>query len=367
MARIIEPYTAVALQTTLLNVRKREDVKKNLRNITDAIDGIHYLRADTPVRLLTLGEAAIQTFVDTQLRHMAGYDMKRAMSELGFDTTVPGPETEVLAEKAKKYNMYIMGQLRAVEPEIDNRYYFNIGFIIDPKGEVILKYHKIQTFVMEPSVTPIDLYDKLVALKGNTLDTFFPVVDTDIGKIGIMICNDIHYPEVARGLAMNGAEIICCCGDVINHMSRDWTPTILRARAVDNNTYVIFTNSGSWYLTPESTDPAEVHGGQSMIIDYTGNIMSRFPGQGTGYAISVIDIQALRWWRENVFTGSWIKDLRTEIYKLIYEKPIFPKNRYAQKIPNDEERKATLQENVKLMIERGIYTRSIYSTNKNVK
>ena len=157
MARIIEPYTAVALQTTLLNVRKREDVKKNLRNITDAIDGIHYLRADTPVRLLNLAEGAIQTFVDTQMRHMAGYDMKRAMSELGFDTTVPGPETEVLAEKARKYNMYIVGQLRAVEPEIDDRYYFNIGFIIDPKGEVILKYHKVQTFVMEPSVTPIDL------------------------------------------------------------------------------------------------------------------------------------------------------------------------------------------------------------------
>ena len=104
-----------------------------------------------------------------------------------------------------------------------------------------------------------------------------------------------------------------------------------------------------------------------MIVDYYGNIMSPFPGQGTGYAISMIDIEALRWWREKVLTGSNIKDLRTEIYKLIYEKPIYPKNRYAERVPNDEERKAIVEKNVKLLVERGIYTRSSYSTNKDVK
>lgn len=361
MEKPIEPYTAIALQTTFLNVRSKDDVKRNLESIGDVIDGIHYLRADTPVRLLNLAEGAIQTFVDSQLRNMQGLDMKGAMRELGFDTTVPGPETDFLGEKARKYNMYIVGQIRAVEPDIDDRFYFNMGFVIDPNGEVILKYHKLQTFVLEPSATPIDLYERLLEKKGNNLDTFFPVVNTDIGNIGVMICNDIHYPEVARGLAMNGAEVVCCSGDVVNHMTRGWTPTVLSARAIDNNAYVIFTNAGEWYLYPESAYPSQVHGGQSMIIDYSGNVMSRFPGQGTGYAISLIDIEALRWWRENMKTGSWIKDLRTEIYKLIYEKPIFPKNRYSDKEPTREERIATLNEMVKLMIERGTYSRSFYN------
>ena len=61
---------------------------------------------------------------------------------------------------------------------------------------------------MEHSVTPHNVYDRWVELYGETLDAFYPVADTEIGRLGVMMANEGSYPENARGLAMNGAEVV---------------------------------------------------------------------------------------------------------------------------------------------------------------
>ena len=84
-----------------------------------------------------------------------------------------------------------------------------MGFILDPRGEVILQHYKVSPlFPVEHSICPHDVYDWWVQKYGRTLEAFWPVVDTDIGRLGIMMANEGSYPENARALALNGAEVV---------------------------------------------------------------------------------------------------------------------------------------------------------------
>lgn len=75
-------------------------------------------------------------------------------------------------------------------------------------GEVVLRHHKVVPLLpVEHSLTPHNVWDRWIELYGRTLDAFYPVADTAIGRIGTMMANEASYPENARGLALNGCEI----------------------------------------------------------------------------------------------------------------------------------------------------------------
>ena len=356
---MIEPYTALCIQNTNFCVRTYNDIQKNLDLICEVIDHSHYTRIEYPVRLMVIPEAGIQSFVDSQM----DWEHKEVAKTL-FNTTVPGPETEVLSGKAKEYGTYICGQLRALEPEISDELYFNIGFVIDPKGEVIMKHHKLQVFAPERACVPHDIWDKWVEKYGANLDAFYPVARTEIGNIGACICMETSYPETSRGLAVNGAEVIYAPTYIEPYYSRGWHELQLRARALDNSCYVVAPNSGDWFMTPESKVPTAIHGGNSLIIDYQGQVLTRTTTHGTSYCSAIIDIEALRYWRETTMFGSWLKDLRTEQYKIIYEKPIFPKNLWLDPPPGYGKtagRMAVLRKSIETLQKRGTYVPSLYA------
>ena len=121
---------------------------------------------------------------------------------------IPGPETDMLGEIAREFDVYLVAQAKAKDPDFEG-VFFNIGFILDPTGEVILKHYKSSPlFPVEHSVCPHDVWDRWIELHGRSLQSFFPVVDTPIGRLGVMMANEGSYPENARALAMNGAEVI---------------------------------------------------------------------------------------------------------------------------------------------------------------
>ena len=356
---MIEPYTAMCVQNTNFCVRKKEDIKQNLDLICEVIDYSHYTKIEYPIRLISIPEAGIQSFVDSQM----DWEHEEVAKNL-FNTTVPGPETDVLAKKAKECGAYICGQLRALEPDIIKDRYFNIGFVIDPNGDVILKHHKLQVFAPERSCVPHDIWDIWVEKFGTGLDAFFPVARTDIGNIGVCICMETSYPETSRGLAMNGAEIIYAPTYIEPYYSRGWHDLQLRARALDNSCYVVSPNSGDWYMTPQSKVPTAIHGGNSMIIDYQGQLLDRCTTHGTGYATAIIDVEALRYWRETTMFGNWLKDLRTEQFKIIYNDPIYPKNLWIDPPPGygkTKGRMAVLRQRIEELQQRGVYVPSLYA------
>ena len=121
---------------------------------------------------------------------------------------IPGPETDALGKLAREWNAYVIATAKARHPEFADRF-FNVGFIIDPDGAVILKHYKISALLpCERSISPHDLFDWWVAKYGRTLEAFWPVADTAIGRLGIMMAMEGNYPENGRGLALNGAELV---------------------------------------------------------------------------------------------------------------------------------------------------------------
>ena len=236
-----------------------------------------------------------------------------------------------------------------------------VGFILDPQGTVILQHYKVSPlFPVEHSVCPHDVYDWWVEKYGNTLDAFWPVVDTEIGRLGIMMANEGSYPENARALALNGAELVYRASYPHPATGNDYFEIQSRARALDNNMYVVAPNMGTYYLFPEDDTPIDTFGGRSFVIDYRGQIVGRQDyGAGSTYVAGVIDIEALRHHRASAQWDNWLKDIRTELYQLVYEKPIYPKNLYLDRSPlrHQEYREEVIRSQIDLMHERGIWKR----------
>ena len=90
-----------------------------------------------------------------------------------------------------------------------------------------------------------------------------------------------------------------------------------RARALENNMYVVAPNIGGYHLYPEGETPIDAGGGQSMIVDYRGAIVGkqRYSNCST-FVSGVINIEALRHHRQNAQVTNWLKDVRAEMARL---------------------------------------------------
>src|ERR1700736_1775144 len=352
---MLRPYTAVGLIPTVRGIRKREDVAHNLENLRHLVKAAAWLSSlDLPVRLIAIPEGALQGFNDEVL----DLDHVQFARECAID--IPGPETDALGKLAKQYNSYIMAQAKAHHPEIEDRF-FNVGFILNPDGEVILRHYKISPlFPVEHSVCAHDIYDWWIDRYGRTLDAFFPVADTEIGRLAIMMANEGSYPENARGLAMNGAEVVYRAAYPHPHTGNEFFEIQNRARALDNNFYVVAPNLATHYLEQDSDLPIDTFGGRSMIVDYKGGIVGQhLYGAGSSYMAGTIDVDALRDFRTRAQWDNWMKDLRAEVCQLIYEQPIYPKNLYLDRAPmtHAEFRKDVIDRQIETMVERGIWRR----------
>jgi predicted amidohydrolase len=355
---MIAPYTAVGLIPTVRGIRKREDISANLEHIRHMTKAAAWLSSlDLPVRLIALPEGALQGFNDEilDLDHVA------FARECAID--IPGPETDALGAIAREYRVFLVAQAKAHHPDWPDRF-FNVGFILDPRGEVVLKHYKVSPlFPVEHSVCPHDIFDWWVEKYGRTLDAFWPVADTEIGRLGIMMANEGSYPENARALALNGAEIVYRGSYPHPATGNEFFEIQSRARALDNNFYVVAPNMGTYFLDPASDTPIDTFGGRSFVIDYRGSIVGRqeYGGIST-YVAGVIDVEALRYHRERAQWDNWVKDLRTELYQLLYQEPIYPKNLYAERAPmkHDQYRREVIDRQIAVMLRRGIWKKSSY-------
>ena len=358
---MIEPYQAVGLIQTVRGIRRREEIKRNLDHISHMIKAASWLSSmDLPVRLICIPEGGLQGFTDEVL----DLDHEEYARECAID--IPGPETDQLGKLAKKWSAFVIAQAKARHPEFPGRY-FNVGFVIEPEdGTVVLKHHKLAPlFPVEHSVTPHNVWDRWIELYGSGLDAFYPVADTAIGRIGIMMANEASYPEIARGLAMNGCEIAYRGPYPAPGVMSGMFAVQNRARALDNNMYVIGMNLGTYYLDADSETPIDTFAGGSQIVDYRGQIVTEVPhGGGSSWIAGTISVEALRQFRQTVQWDNWMKDLLTEQYRLIYDQPVYPKNLYLERKPytHAEYREQVTRKQVELLQERGIWARPATTT-----
>ena len=350
----IHAYTAVGLVPTVRGVRQRAEIRRNLEHIADLIAAASWLSSlDLPVRLVAIPEGALQGFTDEV------FDMDHVQYARECAIDVPGEETEFLGGLAKHWGVFIIAQAKARHPEFADRF-FNVGFALDPDGNVVLRHHKLATlYPVEHSVTPHDVWDRWVELYGRTLEAFFPVADTEIGKLGVMMANEGSYPEYGRGLALAGAEVVYRAAYPHPATGNELFEVQNRARALDNNFYVVAPNMGTYYLTGDADTPIDTFGGRSMVVDYRGRVVGQnLYGAGSTYVAGPVDVEALRDFRERALWDNYAKDLRTEIAQLVYEQPIYPKNLYLDREPmkHEEWRREVWRRQVRRMQELGAWT-----------
>lgn len=356
---MVDPFSVVALSPRTFQMKERQDGIENVKRINTFMDTAVMVGAweGAPVRLVVIPEMAIQGMI----ANIPGNREK----EKHFAVTIPGPETDELAKKAVQLNTYIAAELYMVkDPDFEDRY-FNVAFIIDPSGDIVYKRYKATSDAYEGgmlgNMNPHDVWDEWIAKKGNgnVMDAIFPVARTEIGNIGIAICHEGVYPEVARGLAMNGAEIIIRPTLIEPAVMTGMWEIQNRAHALFNHAYVVAPNLGPEIMPDGGIQ--DLFGGQSMIVNPRGQIVAQQNGwtSGDSFVCTTIDIEALR--RSRIANGLYnqFKDLRTEQYRAIYDQPIYPKNQYLEAPPGEDwlaREDATRARNIETLIERGVLT-----------
>jgi len=323
----IKPYSACCVQAYWEHAVEGDALKKrNLQMMCDYIDAA-FVQAmpTTPTRLICFPEFSIGGV----------YEITTTIEEVKNlqAITIPGPETEILAEKAKQHNCYIVACNPENDPAVPN-YFFNTAFIINPKGKIILKYHKLNVrFGLNP-------HDMLAQYKNPITGEPdpFPVVDTEIGRLGCYICGDINIPEIPRVYSLKGADVVIRCDG--GYGSWDLAIWTLRVRARDNKIYIVNENWAATVIkTAEAAGGERIplrvdtsHGGGSCVIDYEGNIVRQAHriGDARGHAPQLvsapINVTARRQHADAAMDGPG--GIKTELFVDYYSKPIFPPNQF---------------------------------------
>jgi beta-ureidopropionase len=354
----VAPYMTVGLSTVVHGIGKRSDIKRNLDIVEDAIHAaVSIIGINMPIKLIALAEGALTGFTDEI------FDIPHVTAARDLFIDIPGPETDRLASLARQYGTYIAVQCKARWTEVMPDRFFNNLFVISPDGEVVHRSAKNHLWCRERSCTPHDIYDRWVELFGDGIDAFYPVLRTpDIGNIGTICCSDGEYPEAVRALAFNGAEVVYRPSEAVpmTQTGPDAGGTWLlqnRAHAHFNSLYMVCPNIGPVYVHPAMEHPFDIAGGNAHIVDYQGNVMARTASGNNSFCAAIVDIEALRQFRVMNLNSNWIKDLRTELFRNMYDAPIHPANLWLESEPaHHAEVDEVYRGNIKRLIERGTFT-----------
>jgi predicted amidohydrolase len=343
-------YVSIILQTSVKEVYDRQDVADNFNR------ACRILR--TSARHPYFG-----SFVQSKLlvfdTHAHNHHYTQAEMIANVAIEIPGPEIRPVLEAARDLNAYIATSALEYDPNFPKTF-FTCNFIAGPEGDVVYKYRKVNMHLgTEKTLSPYDVLDRYMELYGEgktVLETLFPVADTPIGKIGMLIAHDRLYPEAARAMAMNGAEILIMGPQPEPSVSSGRWESINRVRALENLAYVIAPNYGE-FISEERAK--QRWGGHSMILDFEGQIIAESPFPGEATCAGIIDLEMLRERRADPF-DSPLAELRSDVYREIYEQSLYPPNRYANGESPDglKERLSFFDEVYTKLVERGAYTKN---------
>ena len=201
----------------------------------------------------------------------SGYQFKGAEEARALAEPIPaGPTSQALIEYASRTKSYIVAGL----PELDGDAVYNASVLVGPEG-YIARYRKVHLFYEE----------KLNFSPGNLP---FGIVDIGIAKIGMMICFDHLFPESARSLALQGADIIC---HPANLVLPDLAQRTMAIRALENG---VFTATANRIGTEHRGTEALTYTGQSQIIAPDGVVLCRLSEDSIGVHVLEIDVVRAR-------------------------------------------------------------------------
>ncbi len=259
---------------------KRLNIEKHLAMIADA--------AKAGVQILCMQEVFTTPYFCAE-QQTRWYEAVEKIPE--------GPTTKLMQETAKKYNMVIIVPI--YEEEMTGIYY-NTAAVIDADGTYLGKYRKNHI----PHVAP-GFWEKFYFRPGNM---GYPAFDTAFARIGVYICYDRHFPEGARVLGLNGAEIVFNPSATVAGLSEYLWKLEQPAHAVANGYFIGAINRVGH---EQPWDIGEFYG-SSYFCDPRGQIIAQAPRDQDALVVADLNLDMIREVRN---TWQFFRDRRPESYE----------------------------------------------------
>ncbi len=315
IAQTIDSYRALALQVKCRAVnqaRERSEARELMReNITrlerQIAASIAFIGFDC--KLVVLPEY-----------FLTGFPMGESLSAWAEKACLEmnGAEYEALGSIAQKNNIFLAGNAYELDPNFPGLY-FQTCFAIAPSGSIVLRYRRLNSMF---APTPHDVWDKYLDCYG--LEGVFPVAKTAIGNLAALASEEILYPEVARCLAMRGAEIFLHSTSEVYGNPRSPKEAAKIARAVENMAYIVSANTAG--IANINIPEASADGG-SKIVDYRGIVLAETGAGESMAAFAEIDVAALRRDRRRPGLNNLLSRQRLELYADSYRQfQFYPPN-----------------------------------------
>ena len=206
---------------------------------------------------------------------------------------------DTISQLAKSYNVYI---LAGSIPEREDDKLYNTSYLFDKTGSILAKHRKMHLF-------DIDVKDKITFKESDVLTAGddFTIADTDLGRIGIGICYDVRFVELARIMAEKGAEILFYPGAFNQTTGPAHWELLFRSRALDNQVFCIG-------VAPALNIDASYHSyGHSIAANPWGEVIAQ-AGEKEELVICEIDLSEIKKVREELPV---LKNKRKDLYEVI--------------------------------------------------
>jgi len=187
-----------------------------------------------------------------------------------------GPIQEFLAAQARTHGVWLVGGTIPLKASDPNRVRAAC-LLLNDLGERVARYDKIHLF--DVNLDNGELYNESASIEPGDTPV---VVDTPFGKLGLAVCYDLRFPELFRQLLEQGAELFAVPSAFTVRTGRAHWEVLVRARAVENLSYVIAAAQGGYHVNGRETY------GDSMIVNPWGEVLDRL-ARGSGVVLADLD------------------------------------------------------------------------------
>jgi predicted amidohydrolase len=193
---------------------------------------------------------------------------------------IPGETSELMREVAAENQVTLVAG--SIGERSSTNKIYNTSLLFGPDGTLLARYRKLHLFDIDlPNA--VTFRESQFMAKGDRL----AVTNTSIGRLGQATCYDLRFPELFRRLLDMGAELLVIPAAFTMATGRDHWEVLLRARAIENQWFVIAPNQCGFHAKDLLTY------GRSMIIDPWGTVLATAP-DGERIAIAEIDFDQMR-------------------------------------------------------------------------
>jgi N-carbamoylputrescine amidase len=255
-------------------------------NIAKALEMIDYAAAQG-AQIVALPELFNTIYFPNRERDIKYFDLAE---------TIPGPAIEVVAVKARQHRLIVLAPV--YEREIPGVYYNSAALV--ESGALVGTYRKMHI------PHSLHLIEKFYFKPGNL---GFPVFETSLAKVGVLICYDRHFPEGARALGLGGAELMLIPVASPRPQAAEVYAKELMGMAIANQFFVAAVNR----VGREAND---VFFGTSMICDPRGNVVAQASSTEEEVLLADIDLSEVARVR-----NSWLfyRDRRPDAYGILVD------------------------------------------------